>query len=93
MNFKIQARSEDFIILYIDMINYCNEMTLKREKRCAFIGKRDKPTLYLGGKVIFYNNKLIFDEVNKSQFKETGVDFNLWQSLFKKVYENLNTSS
>lgn len=90
MNYTIQSRSEDFIILYIDMINHCNDITLKREKRCAFIGKRDKPSLYLGGKVIFNNDKFIFEYISKHQFNESCVDFNLWIELFKNIYKNLN---
>lgn len=90
MEYRIQARNEDFIILYIDMIDYCNDITLKREKRCSLIGNRDNPTLYLGGKVIFNSNNFIFDEVSKHQFKESGVDFNLWVELFKKIHKDLN---
>lgn len=90
MNYTIQARNEDFIILYIDMINYCNDITLKREKRCSLIGKRDKPSLYLGGKVIFNGSDFIFEEISKPPFKESGVCFNLWVELFKKIHKNLN---
>ena len=90
MEYIIQYRNEDFITIYIDMIEYCNDITLKREKRCAFIGKRNKPSLYLGGKVIFNGSHFIFEEISKPPFKESGVDFNLWIELFKKIYKNLN---
>lgn len=89
MKYTIQARNKDFITIYIDMIDYCNEITLKRQKRSAFISKLDKPYLYLGGKVILNDNKFIFEYVSQHQFIESGVNFDLWIELFKNIYKKL----
>ena len=71
------------------MITHCSKSYLKKEQRVALISKRN-PSLYLGGRVQVCKDKFDFYHVGKHQFQEAGVEFKQWESLFKKIHENLN---
>ena len=86
MNVHIQSQSNNHISVFIDMYEYASESSKIKAIRCAEITK-SKPSIYLGGYILFNNDKIIFEHVRKFDFKEKGVDFKIFETLIKN---NLN---
>lgn len=77
MRAHIQSKSENHINIFFDFFEL--SALKQKEIRSAFICKSE-PSIYLGGHVQIKDNKIIFDNVDKSQFEMHKVDFALFEN-------------
>lgn len=88
MKYYIQAKGNDFVTIFIDMIDFCSDSELKRQTRNAFITK-SPVSLYLGGKVLKTEQGFDFSQINTVQFYNTGIDLNKWIEKFNNLTKHL----